>query len=114
MAYNPAVAGVTVNKALAVAVAAPTDSRSLFFDEVNLIWRPYVSSAEVLAYLNTPEKRFGNFPIIINTGGTLSGGIITGGTNAEWWFKDGVADGNLVLKTSGGTGGGSTIKQYDI
>jgi len=31
----------------------------------------------------------------------------TNGSIVEYWFKDGVADNNLVLKTAGGTGGGA-------
>jgi len=38
-------------------------------------------------------------------------GLYFGGTTTEYWFKDGVADGNLVQKTSGGTtvSGGNLI-----
>jgi lysophospholipase L1-like esterase len=69
------------------------------------------STAEVLGYLTNSnatikaQYRSWQFPIIINTGGTLNNltGVLTGGTNAEWWFKDGTADVNLVLKQSGGS-----------
>lgn len=113
MAYNPAVAGITVNKPIAQAVGAPDTSRKMFFDEVTFKWRAFMNTAEVIAYFDTPEKRFGGFSILVNTGGTLSGGVVTGGSNDEWWWKDNLTDGGLVLKTSG-VGGGSTIKQYDI
>jgi hypothetical protein len=36
-------------------------------------------------------------------------GVLTGGTNAEWWFRDGTDDASLIPKTSGG---GQSI--YDI
>lgn len=77
------------------------DGRSYYHDTVNFTYRAYVSTAEVLSYLPSSDNRKGQFPVIINTGGTLTNGVITGGTNDEWWFKDGVADGNLVLKNSG-------------
>lgn len=115
MSYNAAIAGTLSNKAYAPAQAVPTDARSYYYDNVNFVLRPYVSTTEVRDHLNTPSKRTGHFPIIINTGGTLVDGVITGGTNVEWWFKDGVADGDLVEKTgSGGGGGGSTIIEYDF
>ena len=50
--------------------------------------------------------------IIINDG-TLDTvtGEFTGGTVTEWWFKDGVADADLVEKTGGG--GGFTVTTVD-
>lgn len=95
--FNPAIHTAT-NKPVGL-IGKPVDARTYFYDEVNFVYRAYVSTAEVLTYLNTASDRVGQFPIIINTGGSLSAGIITGGTNAEWWFKDGVADVNLVFKS---------------
>lgn len=96
MAFNPAIHTAT-NKPIGL-IGKPVDARTYFYDAVNFVYRAYVSTAEVLAYLNVSSFRVGQFPIIINTGGSLSSGIITGGTNAEWWFKNGVADANLVSK----------------
>ncbi len=74
----------------------PDGARSYFHDIPNFTWRPYVSTAEVLSYLTTAANRRGHFLIIVNSGGTLANGVITGGVNTPWWFKDGVGDGNLV------------------
>lgn len=102
MAYSPAAHSLT-GKAMGFSQATSTDARSLFYDAGNFKQRPYVSTAEVLAELVLPKNRFGNFPIFINSTGILNpDGTITGGVLEEWWFKDGVADGDLVLKTSAG------------
>src|SRR3954471_12358848 len=98
--YNPALHTVT-NKALGIAQGNPTDARSYFYDATNFVYRAYVSTAEVLTYLYLAKYRVGQFDIVVNTGGSLSGGVITGGTNAVWYFKDGTADGNLVQKIFG-------------
>lgn len=102
--YNPANSTVS-NKPYGMAQFGPTDARSYKYDSANFKWRPYVSTAEVLEYLYLPKYRSGQVSIIINTGGTLVNGVITGGTNAEWWFKDGTGDGDLILKQSGSPSG---------
>ncbi len=81
----------------------PSDARSMFYDAANFKYRPYVSIAEALSYLNTTAKRVGGFPIIVNTGGTLLNGTITGGTNKEYWFGNCFADSCLVLKAGNDT-----------
>lgn len=94
--YNPSLNQVQ-NLPSAPAQGFALDARSYLFDSIQYTYRPFVSTAEVLTYLSNHKYRVGNFPIIVNTGGTLSGGLITGGTNAAWWFGNGVADSNLVL-----------------
>jgi hypothetical protein len=96
--YNPATHTVT-NKSIGVAQAAPTDARSMFFDQTYFVYRAYTSTSEVLSYLNLSKYREGKFDIIVNSGGVLSNGVITGGTNTVYYFKDGTADGNLVRKS---------------
>jgi hypothetical protein len=96
--YNPSQSTPT-NKALGVAQAAPTDARSYFYDATNFVYRPYVSTSEVLSYLNLAKYRTGQFDIIVNSGGTLANGVITGGVNSVWFFKNGTADGDLTLKS---------------
>lgn len=86
------------NKSYGMAQAGPTDARTYFYDPNFFKYRAYQSTAEVLAYLTLPKYRTGQFDIVINTGGTLASGVITGGTNAVWYFKDGQADGDLVPK----------------
>ncbi len=98
MPYNASIHTAT-NKPVGLS-GKPIDARSYYYDAVNFVYRPYVSTSEVLAYLDTAVKRAGHFSIIINTGGVLSNGVIAGGTNSEYWFKDGVADASLVKKSS--------------
>jgi hypothetical protein len=95
--YNPA-NGTVSNKSYAPGQAVPTDFRTMYYDPTNFTMRPYQSTAEVLQYLNILKYRFGNFDIIINTGGTLNQGIITGGVNEVWFFKNGTSDADLVRK----------------
>jgi len=99
MSFNPALFTAT-NKPIGL-TGTPVDARTYYYDTTYFVFRAYVDTAEVLAYL-IGNNRTGQFSIIINTGGTLVNGVITGGTNAEWWFKDGIADVDLVLKSSGG------------
>lgn len=99
--YNPSIAGTTSNKPYAPNAAAPTDSRSYFYDPGNFVWRAYQNTTEVKSYLNLAKYRTGQFDIIVNTGGFLSGGNLIGGTNSVWYFKDGQADSNLVPKITG-------------
>jgi len=95
MSFNPALFTAT-NKPIGL-TGTPVDARTYYYDTTYFVFRAYVDTAEVLAYL-IGNNRTGQFSIIINTGGTLVNGVITGGTNAEWWFKDGILDGDLVLK----------------
>jgi hypothetical protein len=95
--FDPAAAGVPTNKAISFANATPADSRSMFWDAANFVYRAYTSVNEVYSYLNLSKYRSGHFPIIVNSGGVLGGtGVITGGTNTIYWFKDGTANANLV------------------
>ena len=97
--YNPT-KGTASNKPYAPSQAVPTDSRTYFYDSINFVWRPYLNTAEVKSYLNLSKYRVGQFDIVVNTGGTLNSGVITGGTNALWYFKNGTADSNLVPKVT--------------
>jgi hypothetical protein len=98
--YAPNLHTVT-NKALGIAQANPTDARSYYYDPSLFIYRPYQSTAEAIGYLNLPKYRTGQFSIFVNSGGTLNpDGTFSGGTILEYWFKDGVADGNLVIKAA--------------
>lgn len=107
--YDPSVAGIPTNKGIAIAQSAPVDSRSMFWDNTNFVYRAYVSKTEVMTYLNLEKYRKGAFPVLINTGGSLSGGVITGGINNLYWFKDGTTINDLVpmnavLTVNGQTG----------
>ncbi len=98
--YQPSTDGQGLTRPVGLSNMS-TDARSYYHDRTNFTYRPYQSTAEVLQYLATANVRKGQFVIIVNTGGTLTAGNITGGTNAEWWFRDGVADNNLILKVPG-------------
>ncbi len=100
--YSPTAGNsIVTNKPLGIGQPVPTDARSMFYDATNFVYRDYISTAEVLSYLNTASSRTGGFIIRVNTGGSLSGGgVITGGTTTYYIFKDGVADGNLIALTS--------------
>jgi hypothetical protein len=95
--YNPSLS-VPVNKAVGISQASPTDARSYFYDATNFVYRPYTSTSEVLSYLNLAKYRTGQFDIVVNTGGSLASGVITGGTNAIYYFKNGTSNSDLVLK----------------
>lgn len=105
--FNPSI-HVTINDALGQSQAAPIEGRGMFWDATNFKWRDFQSTAEVLSYLPTSANRFSHFPIYIHLGGTLSGGVWTGGIAQVWFFKDGLANGNLVRWYTDSTSGCST------
>ena len=94
--YNPSL-NQTQNLPSAPAQGFALDARSYVYDSINYTYRPYTGTAEVLTYLSNHKYRYGNFPIIVNSGGTLSGGLITGGVNTAYWFQNGLNDSNLVV-----------------
>ena len=79
----------------------PDGARAYFYDKGNTFaYRQFTTIQQILDYFNTPSSRIGQFPIILNTGGTVEpDGSITGGTNDEYWFRDGIEDEDLVLRT---------------
>jgi len=99
MPYNP-----TDHSAQNIPLGAydkPLDGKFMFYDKVYFKYRPFISNNEVLNYF-IGDNRKGNFDILINTGGTLTEGVVIGGSNSVWWFKDGIADSDLNSKSSGG------------
>lgn len=111
--YNPSIHTVT-NKAIGFGQATPGDARSMFFDGTNFIYRAYQNTSEVKSYLNLAKYRYGNFIIVIDSGGLLQpNGAYVGGINTFWMFKDSTADANLVelnLLGSSGTCAGCLLK----
>lgn len=93
--FNPS-QHVVVNDAIGQGQSAPIEGRGMFWDVVNFKWRDFQSTAEVLAYLPTNANRFSHFPVYVHSGGTLTGGVWTGGITLVYFFKDGLANGNLV------------------
>lgn len=112
--YNPTSAKFTLsNKAYGPAQAVPSDARSMFYDSAKAVFRPYLSTAEVLTYLNLTKYRQGNFPIIVNSGGTrnTSTGLVSGGINYVYWFGNGTADVDLIqiMPGIGATNSGTDV-----
>lgn len=106
--YNPS-EHIPLSKPLG-AGRFPIDGKFMFYTNGVggvFAYRPFVNLTEVYNYFPLgSDFRKGNFEILVNTGGTLSGdgGSITGGSNDVYWWKDGLADINLVLKNSSGSG----------
>lgn len=104
MSYSPS-QHIPLSKPMG-AGAFPLDGKFMFYTNGAggvYKYRPFQSTAEVLTYF-TYAFRVGNFEILVNEGGTLSGdgGSITGGENKVYWFANGVTDEDLVLKIGGG------------
>lgn len=105
MPYNPQKDAVVISKPFG-AVGFPIDSRSFFYDEANFVRRAFVSTAEVLAYFDTPFKREGMFYVFVNSTGTLQpDGTILGGERVAYWWKEGTADNQLIVVVQKGDKG---------
>lgn len=106
---------IVIDKSIAPAQGIPMDARTYFYDSVLEITRPYQNTDEVNDTITKAKFRKGHFPVIICVGGVLQpNGSFVGGTNTEYWYRDGVANGSLVEKGSGGVGPAdlSTLKPY--
>ena len=96
--YNP-LNGTVSNKPYSPSQKVPTDGRSWLYDSSLFKWRPYQSVAEANAKVIGTTYRAGNFPVYINIGGILNvDGTFTGGIIYEYWWRNGLADSNLVRK----------------
>lgn len=100
--YNPSLHTVT-NDAISPAQATPVDSRSMFYDQTNFVYRPYQNTSEVNSYLNLAKYKVGNFIIVVDSGGSLqSNGTYIGGVNTFWMYR---TNGDLTeLSLFGSTG----------
>lgn len=113
MAYNP-LNGTLSTKPYSVSTPVPDGGRTYKYDEAYNEYRPFMDLAEVIAEFPTTISRKGHFAVVVNTGGTYASGVITGGTNEEYWWKDNYTNGGLVQKNvGGGGGGGTTIGEID-
>lgn len=104
--YNPSIDGTTSNKPYAPSQPVPTDARSKYHDRTNFLYRPYQNTTEVLTWL-VGSYRQGQFPIYVSTGSLQGNGTFIGGQTFAYWFRNGIADSNLVLlntDTSSGSG----------
>lgn len=61
-------------------------------------WRAYTSTAEVISTLASPVRHIG-LTVLINISGVMT----------EYWFRSGVADGDLVVKQTEAGGATSTL-----
>lgn len=71
------------------------------YANVDARYGPWLSLTDALTSFNA-GLRFRGLTV-----GIYEPNFNTNGSVVEYWFKDGVTDGNLVLKTAGGTGGGA-------
>lgn len=102
--YNPSLHTAT-NKPIGL-TGKPIDARSYYYDESTFTYRPYASIAEVLAYLIGGD-RSGQFGVIIAR---------TEGGYDEWWFRNGIADSDLIIRGTAQWGdiGGDITNQTDL
>src|SRR5258708_6184197 len=112
MAYDPQV-HIVFNKPLGIAQAIPSDGRSYYYDAALLKYRPYQSLAEVNAYINIGKFRKGHFSVFINLTGALQpNGDFVGGSVKEYWYQNGIANGDLVEKIPAVIADLSGLKPY--
>jgi lysophospholipase L1-like esterase len=104
MPYNQS-DGIVLNKPLGI-VGKPLDLRSQMYE--SFAYRDYTSTTEALANLTvtgnpsaTDLLRSGHFPIYVTSGGVTT----------VYEFKDGTADVNLVVSTSGNASVAATAAQ---
>ena len=93
--YNPSLHTAT-NKPIGI-TNKPVDARTYYYDSAAFTYRPYASTDEVLGYL-IGTNRVGHFSIIIGSD--------------EYWFKDGITDGDLVEK--GGVVSGQVMQLIEV
>ena len=58
---------------------------------------PWSSTAEAIAYITKDIRAQGQIVKILDSGSIV-----------EYWWKDGIDDGDLIEKSTGGSGGGDT------
>lgn len=75
-----------------IQINAPKDIDNKKGVWANGTWRPYNNTAEAIATLSVGE-RYQTLPVVI-----FKSGIPT-----DYWWRDGVSDGQLIEKTSGGS-----------
>jgi len=88
---------LSLNKPIATD-GKPEIARYCFYDKDLFIYRPFRTLEEVFLYFPTEKSRKFLQSVLVNTGGTIENGVITGGTNEEYWWKDNYTNQGLVLK----------------
>lgn len=99
--YNPQIdSAFVVNKPVAT-IGVSLDRRSQLAVEEDFLSRDFISTTEAIEYYSTAFSRGGGFSVFVNETGVLQpDGSILGGVRNEYWWKDGTADGDLVLKVT--------------
>lgn len=90
--------GIPIGEAL---VNNAVDSEYNNLPNVDAKYGPYVSTVEALSTLAQSIRAIG-----------LTVGIKTSNGIVEYWFKNGVADNNLVVKNTGGGGSGESYNIF--
>lgn len=101
MSYNPS-NGTTLNKSIGL-LGKPADLRTYKFIEGDFEQRVFITRNEILAEFDTSLKRQGHFFVVLNTGGSVVGNTVTGGTNEFMCWTNGITDNDLVPLTPGAT-----------
>ncbi len=90
--------GFTAPNGLATPKDVPADYKAKYKSIADGKYRFFISRAEVLAYFDTSAKRSEGVLHLVKEGATLVNDFTTsGGVLTAYWFKDGIADVNLVL-----------------
>ncbi len=88
---------VVVNDAIFPAQKTPLNGRTMYNDTLLFLYRDFQNTSEVLTNLTSQASRFGASLICVHQGGTLNGsGSFIGGVRNFYWFRNGLADSNLV------------------
>jgi hypothetical protein len=99
-------AHVVVNDAIGPNLATPVDARTMFYDSVHFWYRPFQSTAEAISYLPSATNRFGNYILVVDSGGTLqSNGKFLNGHNTFYMWADTTSNAGLVKLNLFGTTG---------
>lgn len=93
--YNPG-SHITAADAIFPSQKTPLNGRTMYYDVSLFAYRDFQNTTEVLTNLTTAASRFGAALICVHQGGTLSGATFTGGVRMLYWFRNGIADSNLV------------------
>lgn len=88
---------IVINDAIFPAQNVPFNGRLMYYDTSLFKYRDFKDTQEVRLNRPTSQSRFGHEFISVHQGGTLnSDGSFTGGITTLWWYRNGVADNNLV------------------
>jgi len=94
--YQP-IKHIIASDAIFPTLKTPLNGRTMYYDTSLFIYRDFQNTSEVLANFTSQASRFGAALICVHQGGTLNGsGVFIGGIRNLYWFRNGLADSNLV------------------